>query len=145
MKKTTSCLILLILTLSVNAQNSTATSADTKNALMQKAKSKSIAGWVLLGGGAVFTITGSVIMVDAIGGALDHNDYNSKMNRGSILAVIGLAAMGGSIPLLISAHRNRKKAMALTITNKATPTLQRGMWSYQSYPALSLKINFERN
>jgi hypothetical protein len=145
MKKPTSCLILLILTLSVYAQNSTATTADTRNALLQKAKNKSIAGWVLLGGGAVFTITGSVIMVDAIGGAFDHNDYNSKMNRGTILAVIGVAAMGGSIPLLISAHQNRKKAMALVITNKAIPTLQRGWWSYQSYPALSLKINFGRS
>lgn len=96
-------------------------------------------------GGAAFIVTSSVIMVDAMRDALDRKDDNNKITRSSILAVTGIAAMVGNIPLLISAHKNRKKSVSLAITNKAIPIAQRGWWSYQSYPALSLKINFGRN
>jgi hypothetical protein len=75
---------------------------------------------------------------------LDHNDYDKKSTTGGVLVVAGLAAMGGSVPLLLSAHRNKKKAMALVITNEKLQIIHKGGWSYQPYPALSLKINFGR-
>jgi hypothetical protein len=144
MKKITLPATLLIFSVVCFAQNNRTISILTRADLLQKSKQQKTAGWILLGGGTAITVTGSVILASAVGGARDHNDYTHRSTTGGILMAAGLAAMGGSIPLLISAHRNQKKAMALVITNKEIPILQWRWWSYQSYPALSLKINFGR-
>jgi hypothetical protein len=146
MKKITTLVLLLIVSMEAFTQSNVTAPALTKADLLQKSKNQSTAGWVLLGGGAGLTMAGAIVITSAVGDVFDDNSnsYNSKTNTGTVLMVAGLAAMGGSIPLLISAHRNRKKAMALAITNESIQMLHQGGWSYQPYPALSLKINFGR-
>lgn len=126
--------------LSSIAQDSVGTKPDSKSVLLHKAKNKSIAGWTLLGGGAAFTIAGAAVTADAIGGALDHNDYNRKTNTGAVLAVIGIATMVTSIPFLVKAHRLKKKAMVLTMTNNRVAIPQNGLLSFHSYPVLKLSM-----
>jgi hypothetical protein len=144
MKKIATLVTLFIVSITAFTQSSMPAPTLTKADLLQKAKNQSTAGWILLGGGAGLTIAGAIEITSTLGDIFDDNSdsYNRKTNTGTVLMIAGLAAMGGSIPLLISGHRNRKKAMTLVITNESIQMLQKGGWSYQRYPALSLKINF---
>jgi hypothetical protein len=144
MKKIATLILLLIISMEAFTQSNVTVPVLTKAGLLQKSKNQSTTGWVLLGGGAGLTIAGAIVITSAVSDDLfnDSNSYNSKTNTGTVLIVAGLAAMGGSIPLLISAHRNHKKAMALSIINENMQIIQKGKWAYQPYPAISLKINF---
>ncbi len=147
MKKMIPLMLLLTLSISALAQNTNAAPALTKADLLEKSKNQRTAGWVLMGTGTALTIAGGIVMIDALGNNLFENDnnYDRKSTTAGILVVTGLAAIGGSIPLLISGHRNHKKAMAMAITNKSMQVLQSGGWSYQAYPALSITIPIGRN
>lgn len=146
MKKVAAIALLLMFSVAAFTQNNPSAVPLTKEDLLQKSKNQRTAGWVLLGGGAGLVLAGSIVMVDAIGNDLfvNSNNYNSKTNTGTVLVVAGLVAMGGSIPLLIVGHKNHKKAMALALTNKNIQMLQKGSWSYQSYPAISFSIHIGR-
>ena len=95
--------------------------------LLQKSKKQKTAAWVLLGGGAGLAIAGmSIISKDA------SNDLSADLTTiftlgfvapekqkhsaaGPILAIAGSAAMLGSIPLFISAGKNKRKASLMLI------------------------------
>ena len=146
MKKCIFPVILFLVSMAGFAQDNTITPVLSKVDLLQKSKNQRTAGWVLMGTGTALTIAGGIVMIDAIGNDLfeGDNNYDRKSTTAGVLVVTGLAAIGGSIPLLISGHRNHKKAMAMAITNKSMQVLLNGGWSYQAYPALSITIYLGR-
>lgn len=92
------------------------------NALLQKSKKQKTAAWLLMGGGAGIAIAGfSIISNDA---SKDLSDafttifsfgyitpaQHKHSAAGPILAIAGTGAMLGSIPLFISASKNKRKA-----------------------------------
>lgn len=147
MKKILVFTMAIIFSISAFSQTINTTPVLTKTELLEKSKNQRTAGWVLLGSGTALTIAGGIVMIDAIGNDLfsDEDNYDRKSTTGSILLVTGLAAMGGSIPLLIASHRNHKKAMAMAITNKSMQVLQNGGWAYRAYPALTITIPLGRH
>ena len=98
------------------------------NLLFKKAKSQKTAAWIMLVGGTGLFIAGeSKIMSEdmeemsnGIGAALvgivslgtaSYNPAPVKHSSGArVIAYTGLGAMLGSIPLFISAHKNKKQA-----------------------------------
>ena len=99
------------------------------NSLLQKSKKQKTAAWLLLGSGAGLAIAGmSIISHDAskdlsadlttiftLGFVAPEKQKHSA--AGPILAIAGTGAMLGSIPLFISAGKNKTKA-SLTLKNE---------------------------
>jgi hypothetical protein len=114
---------------------------------LQKAKRLKTTAWVLLGSGLAVTITGGFVVDNNSGrtnnyyGGYDNN-YQAGAVAGVGLIVLGLAEMGTSIPFFIRSHREQKRAMAFSIKNENIQVFQKGRFSRQVYPALSLQINF---
>ena len=143
MKKATPIALLLMFSVAAFTQNNPSAVPLTKENLLQKSKNQRSGALTLAAGGGVLVVAGGVFIFDALSNdfLVNSDSYNSKSTTGTVLALAGLVVAGGSIPLFIAGHRNRRKAMALALTNKNIPTLQKGTWSYQSYPAISFSIH----
>jgi hypothetical protein len=110
----------------------------TKEDYLHKSRVQKTWGWVLAGTGAAVTVAGlvtlvTVDLVDAVGG--------TPTAYGSVLMVSGLAMVGGSIPLLIAAHRNKHKAYSVTIKNESAHVQSGSNFHVQYYPVVSVKFN----
>jgi hypothetical protein len=146
MKKIIFFTLLLTVSAISFSQPANALPALTKQDLLQKSKQQKTAAWVLVAGGAVLIVTGSVVWANDINKAAETDPlggiaaiYTSTSGYG--LAVAGLVAAAGSIPLFIAAARNKRKAMSISLKNEAIPQLQNGSFVNRSVPSLSLKIN----
>jgi protein-S-isoprenylcysteine O-methyltransferase Ste14 len=106
-----------------------ATIAEKKTAYLKKSKGQRTAAFILLGvGGGCFAL--------AAPGNVDFDVLGT-------LVVIGAAATITSIPLFISAGKNKRRAMALTVginMDQSTEASKYGI-SMVRYPALSLHLN----
>ena len=121
------CILCLCTALQTNAQlrdttlNMSTHKVDA-NALLQKSKKQKAAAWWLLGGGAVASITGLSIIGNDVSKDLSDGlttlfsfgyvtpAEHKHSAAGPILAIAGTGAMLGSIPLFISAAKNKNKA-----------------------------------
>lgn len=108
---------------------------------LQKSRNQKTGAWILLGGGAALTVVGIV--------AFDRNfevlsDNESGLGE-AILTGVGICSMAGSIPLFVSAAKNKKKAMqvkaGLKLENRFS--LQQDLVGYRPYPALSLTFKLK--
>ncbi len=138
----------LLLTMSATSfsQQTNSLPALTKQDYLQKSKKQKTAAWILVGGGAAFTITGIVILANSFedtfyGVDLTTGRVSKGSTVGSVFTLAGVAAMLGSIPLFIASHRNKKKGMSLSLKIETAPQLQKCSFVNQSIPSLSLKIS----
>jgi len=72
---------------------------QTRQEYFQKSNNQRIGGFVLLGAG--------------IAGIAAVSSGNASFNTTGTVALLGSAAILGSIPLFLAAHRNKKKAMRM--------------------------------
>ncbi len=89
---------------------------------MKKSYNKNTAAWILVSGGALCTVIGVINLSQAPLYIWDSNEQKkaeNKANFGGTLAIIGIAAMLGSIPLFISSSIYKSKAR-LIISNQKT-------------------------
>jgi hypothetical protein len=94
---------------------------------LQKSKSQKIAGFILLGVG----VTTLAIL------SKGETDFDVL----PVLAIGGLAATVISVPLFISAGKNKRKAISLSVKKEKTFLLRNGGFTQRSFPALSVKFN----
>lgn len=119
---------------------------STKNReyYLGKSKSQLTAGWIIFGVGAATTLTGVIVNVAQVSFyvvTIGTSSYNS--NVPVILIIVGGACMLGSIPLFISSHDNKQKAIELSIAPKMeenSSLIQMYAGKYQ--PAISIKLKF---
>lgn len=122
--------VLSILLISIGhsfGQDSTSKTQPTSAEYLQKSRSQKVAGFIFLGIG-VTTLT--VI-------SKGQTDFDVL----PVLAVGGVAATVISIPLFISAGKNKRKAMSLTVKKEKTFIPCYGGVAQKSFPALTLKLN----
>ena len=110
------------------------TSTWTKEDYLKKSKNQKTAAWVLLGGGLGMAIGGFVIN-------LNGDWVGPNQNKGSWLIYTGGAATLASIPLFISAKKNKKRAASVTINNQHILLPQKSSLCLRMQPAISLKMN----
>jgi hypothetical protein len=61
---------------------------------------------------------------------------------GDILGYSGLGLMAASLPFLISASSNKKKALGMSIEQDAAMTLYKNGLAKTAFPSISIKIAF---
>lgn len=111
MKKMVVLLALFLSAATVAAQ----TMEYSKEHFLQKSKSQKRAAWLLLAGGTSMVIAGSII------GGMDNSEqlgYGANFEVGMWLVGTGLAADLCSIPLFLSASKNRRMAVTLNLNNQ---------------------------
>jgi len=118
----------------------------TKDEYLKKSRSQKTGAIVLISVGGAMTIVGTAIAMNDAGneivGIFDPNyqPNNNNETLSGVLVIGGLAAMLGSIPLFISAHKNKKRAMRISFINEPALQLQKSMVFYRAVPSIKLKI-----
>ena len=129
MKKLLSFLLFTATTLcSFSQVNST----EAKTDYLKKSKHQKTAGWILLCGGALSASLGSVRVNSNYGGTDNSNSH--------AFLIVGLAAIGASIPLFIASSHNKHEAAALSLENEGAPQIRGSSLVYHSIPSLTLKF-----
>lgn len=101
-----------------------------KQEYLNKSRTQKTAAWWLLGGGLLLSGIGTAISftesVDVVANSVagifsgNNNTSNSTSAVGPILGVSGLVMMAGSIPLFISAGKNKHRAI-LAVRDQPVP------------------------
>jgi hypothetical protein len=139
MKKVLVLPVLLILMLHAFSQDTT-TRVVTKADYLKKSKSQKTAGFVLVGSGIGMVVTGfATFKFDPINwgeGEPVHVDDTGT----DLLLIGGLACIVSGSILLSSAHNNKRRAAALSISNQRIPLLQQNGLVYKMQPTVRLRI-----
>jgi len=114
--------------------------AVNKEYYMKKSKNQKTIAWIMAGGGVALAVAGFVVgTVDAVDDGLSGSDNNNA--AGTIMLVAGTASALGSIPLFISASKNKKKAMSLSFDVQRLPMMSTAkIRGTQFQPAATLHI-----
>src|SRR5688572_1193854 len=108
MKKTVLFTLLLILSITISAQDNPIFIPGTSpQDYLKKSKNQKRAAWILLSAGVLSVALASIEV---------NPDYGESTNQ-SFLAIGGLIFIGASIPCFISSARNKKKAAAISFKN----------------------------
>lgn len=116
------------------------TNEKTKDYYLTKSRHQKTTAWIMLGGGVALTGVGLAVSqsntIDyAMGNSSNHN------TAGSVLAVVGVASMLGSIPLFISAAHNKHRAAEVAFNMQKIPLLSAvPNRTVLFQPAVTLKI-----
>ena len=118
----------IILALSLQSY-SQATRKDslTSDYYLQKSKSQKITGFILLGIG----VTTLALL------SKGETDFDIL----PVLAIGGIAATVVSIPLFISAGKNKRKGMSLSVKEEKSLLLRNGNFTQKPFPAISVRLN----
>ena len=123
--------LLLALFATSLAQQTNSSSALTKQDYLQKSKRQKTTAKILLGGGFVTFISGAATM----GGKCSENVGSH------ILIGAGFTAMIISVPVFISASKNKRKAISMTLKSQLVPQFQETGFIHRAVPSLHLKIS----
>lgn len=142
MKKIIICTMLLIAAETTFCQQIEPT---TRQEYLAKSKNQRTGAWILLGGGALATGIGAVmlsrsaedVIINVFGGPAPEKKNETA---GTVLFVSGLAAMAGSIPLFIGSSKNARKAASLSFKNERVPYPYKNSLAQKSVPSLTLTI-----
>ena len=128
-----------------HAQQIPADTVKTRAYYLAKSKSQLTAGWIIFGVGAAATLTGVIVKTAQVSFyivTIGTSSYNS--NAPAILMIAGGACMLGSIPLFISSHDNKRKAIELSIAPKMEENGELvQMYTGRYQPAISIKLNLK--
>ena len=135
MRKFFICSIMLLMTAHSFGQQTNPGQPLTKKDYLQKSKNQKTAAWVLLGGGLVVAVGAAVLAVNS--------DWSEPDTPYTVAVFAGGGAMLGSIPLFISAAKNKRKAMnaAAYFEIQRDPAITNSGLKLHSVPTLSLKLN----
>jgi hypothetical protein len=90
--------------------------SNLKNVYSGLSKNQKITGWILLGGGTVMGVVGTIMFSENFEIFSDGND--AAANTGGAFMLIGVGAALGSVPFFISSARNARRAAKLSISNQ---------------------------
>lgn len=140
MKKVFLCFACWFLLLHASGQ-SINQSEKSQSYYLKKSKRQKTTGWILLGGGVATTFVGiGVASSELISGSLSGSSNNSS--AADVVLLTGLAAMIGSIPVFISAHKNKRRAVAaISFRNQPLRFTDKKSVTSTLLPTVSLKIS----
>ena len=124
-------LLLSLVYQKTNAQNLPVDSS--KYDLWKKGNSQRVAGCILLGAGAITTIIG---VANATSNFWENIIEGENRSNGQGATIAGLVMMVGSIPLFISAGKNKRASLA--VINVPQWQMNTGLLTLRSTPQLSL-------
>ena len=133
MKKLFFALLSGSLTLSGFSQSIPTQLTSIQTDYLKKSKHQKTAAWILVSSGVFFSILGSIELNFA-------GTESGKTSNNTFFQVLGLTAVGVSIPFFVSAAKNKKKAMSLSFKNGMTPQIYKSGFVYKPVPSLTLKI-----
>jgi len=148
MKKIILNCLLLSVNVTVFSQIVTSAGSIIQTDYLKKSKNQKTAAWILLGGGTTLTIIGGVLAFhdfgEELGNIFNPNPQPAHNNgpAASILLVTGAVSMLGSIPLFISASKNKHKALSMTFKNDFVPELKNSTITKVPVPGVSLLVSF---
>jgi hypothetical protein len=147
MRKLYLFLLWVALGLSTYAQKNPADTAKNKDYYLGKRKSQLTAGWIIFGVGAATTLTGVIAKAAQVTSYIvTIGTSSTNSNAPEILMIAGTVCMVGSIPLFISAHDNKQKAIELSIGPKMEENDQMiQMFAGKYQPALSIRIKLNQH
>ena len=134
MKKVTICTLLLILSTTSFSQQTNQAPTVSKQDYLKKSKRQKTAAWILLSGGTLTTLLGTVE-------SNPNSIAGGDNSRRTIFLITGLAAIGASIPLFIASSKNKKKAASFSLNFETAPVLQQSQFIYHSFPAATFTIS----
>ena len=110
----------------------------TKDYYLQKSKKQKTGAWIFLGLGTGSIVAGSIIGSDktSSGGGLFYDNAGPS----ALLILGGALFAAGSIPMFISAGKNKHKAMDMSFRFQHIPQLQNTAKINQPIPSINLKI-----
>ncbi|MEO8117644.1 MAG: hypothetical protein ABI653_08325 [Bacteroidota bacterium] len=140
MKKLILSLILVIFVVQVFSQTPTP-SAHSKDYYLKKHKNQNTIGWITFGVGMGLLIVGLRTEKGGFGGNIDGIAFQEYDNTlANTLATTGLVITCASVPFLISAHSNKKKAAAVTVGTQRIFLPQQNQIVFKPQPTFTLKI-----
>jgi hypothetical protein len=150
MKKATlfiGCFFLMLALVAQETPREKTAETLTKEEYLKKSKGQKTGAIVLISAGGALTAVGFIVALNDLeydlGGLFDPNYQPREDDNEAVAAVLvitGVAAMLGSIPLFISAHKNKKRAMSISFKNELAPQLQGSFVFNRSIPGISFKI-----
>lgn len=106
----------------------------TKEYFLQSSKKQKTTAWILLGTGAVAIITGAII---------DNSHKGEEQSfTGGFVEVGGIICTLTSIPFFISASKNKKRAMTVSMNSRRILLLQSNSFVSRVQPSVSLRMSF---
>lgn len=147
-KKIIPLCLLLTLNVTVFSQAVTSPGFIMQTDYLKKSKNQKTAAWIFLGGGTTLIIIGGALALhdfgEGLGNIFNPNPQPAHDNStaAGLLAIAGAASMLGSIPLFISASKNRHKAISITFKNDFVPELKNSSVLKVPLPEVSLVIRF---
>ncbi len=95
----------------------------TKTDYLRKSRTQNIIGWVMVGCGVVCLVVPTPPPPSSdVGNSLLDIPHSLGKTANTISYTAGALLIGGSIPVFISAHKNKKKAIEMGIIIKAEST-----------------------
>ncbi len=131
MKKVVFVIVLFAFIAKANCQTEEAP-VMTKADYLKKAKGEKIAAWITLGVGVGLVVAGS--------GSSSISWGNQGSDGGFIFAIIGAGAALASIPIFVSAQKDKKMAASVAISNLQINYPSQNNFVVKRQPAITLKI-----
>ena len=144
MKKAISLIVFLVIVSNLYSQKTTEFT-PSRDYYLQKSKKQFTTGWILLGAGATMTVVGGIGFDKNFVMFEEHDDsMDKKADIYGFIMLAGLVMDIVSIPVLISASKNKKKAARIVISNQIIYQPQSNLMAFQkqTIPSLTLKITF---
>jgi len=115
---------------------------------LQKSKNQKTAAWILLGGGVILETVGILqagmddmgTLVNGFSNALGGQNVIEDSSDGTALMIVGGAAMLGSIPLFVSASKNRQKGYSVSFKSQPLDMPRLSSKAGKNIPALTISI-----
>ena len=138
-------LLLFLPTLEMSAQTDPSTVQALQADYLKQSKRQKTVGLIMLGGGAMMTTVGlSVAASNFEWNLFTESETEPGYGLGVAMFYTGLVSMIGSIPILVSATKNKTKAMELRagLKMESRYQIQKGSILNAKYPALGFQIRF---
>lgn len=143
MKKMILLAIVALLVKSSFSQQTTSSYSLTQEDYLKKSKQQKRVATILFVSGAAVTVVGTAMWLSQFNHLFtDWNEYNDKkLNTGASLAVVGGTMILASIPFYISAGKNKRLALSLSLKNQPVQQLQQNSLVLRNTPSLTLKFS----
>ena len=139
MKKIILGIILLMLATSDFGHQTISSPVLTKQDYLEKSKKQKTTAKILFGVGGAMMVAGILVITDDITDIFNPGDTKNS-SLAEVLGYTSSAIAVASIPFLVAAGRNKRKAMSLSFKNEPSLQLQKSSFVYRAIPFLTLKF-----
>lgn len=145
------CMATLLICLAQERHRSRIEPGSPAGQYLQKARSQKTAAIILISTGGLLVVVGTVTGVQSLdfsGDLFGSGSYggttssNSDETVSTVLILAGLAAMLSSIGFFVASHKNKNKALKMSLQNEQVLLFPQHLQNHRSMPAWGLRFNF---